>query len=83
MKKVLMPVNQKSIYHSFGDLYEKMMNDEITLEKAEIGGFLLAGMNRTYALELKRAEVEHALKGNTVTTEVRSLESKGFDNTTE
>lgn len=73
------PVNQKSIYHSFGDIYEKLMNDEITPEKAEIAVSALAGMNRTYALEIKRAEVEHSLKGN-MQTEIRTIEIKDFDN---
>lgn len=78
--KTLRPVNQKSIYHSFGDLYEKIMNDEISDAKAEIAVSALAGMNRTYALELKRAEVEHELKGHSQPTEIRIVELKNFDN---
>jgi hypothetical protein len=74
------PVNQKSIYHSFGDLYEKIMNDEISDAKAEIAVQALAGMNRTYALELKRAEVEHELQGNSRPVEIRIVETKNFDN---
>ena len=77
--KTQKPVNQKSIYHSFGDLYEKLMNDEVTLEKAEIAVQALAGMNRTYALEIKRAEVEKMLQGNSVKTEIRIIETKNFD----
>lgn len=80
MSRVLKPVNQKSIYHSFGDLYEKIMNDEITDAKAEIAVQALAGMNRTYALEIKRAEVENLLKGNSEKTEIRTIEVKNFDN---
>lgn len=79
MTRVLKPVNQKSIYHSFGDLYEKIMNDEITDAKAEIAVSALAGMNRTYALEIKRAEVENLLKGNSEKTEIRIIEVKNFD----
>ena len=78
--KTLRPVNQKSIYHSFGDLYEKIMNDEITDAKAEIAVQALAGMNRTYALEIKRAEVEHELQGGSIKTEIRIVETKNFDN---
>jgi hypothetical protein len=78
--KTLQPVNQKSIYHSFGSLYEKIMNDEIEFEKAEVAVQALAGMNRTFALELKRAELEQILKGNMVKTEIRVVETKGFDN---
>lgn len=77
--RVLKPVNQKSIYHSFGDLYEKIMNDEITDAKAEVAVQALAGMNRTYALEIKRAEVENMLKGNSEKTEIRVVEVKNFD----
>jgi hypothetical protein len=80
MTRVLKPVNQKSIYHSFGDLYEKIMNDEITDAKAEVAVQALAGMNRTYALEIKRAEVENMLKGNSEKTEIRIIEVKNFDN---
>ena len=77
--KTQRPVNQKSIYHSFGDLYEKLMNDEIKLDKAEIAVQALAGMNRTYALELKRAEIEHEIQGNSQRTEIRVIEIKNFD----
>jgi len=78
--RTLRPVNQKSVYHSFGDLYEKIMNDEITDAKAEVAVQALAGMNRTFALELKRAEVEHGLQGNSKPTEIRIVETKNFDN---
>jgi hypothetical protein len=77
--KTQRPVNQKSIYHSFGDIYEKLMNDEIPTEKAEIAVSALAGMNRTYALEIKRAEVEHSIKGG-AQAEIRTIEIKDFDN---
>jgi hypothetical protein len=78
--KTMKPVNQKSVYHSFADLYEKVMNDEIKIDKAEIAVSALAGMNRTYALEIKRAEIEHMLKGNAQKTELRIIEIKNFDN---
>ena len=77
--KTQKPVNQKTIYHSYADLYEKVMNDEIPLAKAEIAEKALAGMNRTYALELKRAEVESELKVSTEHTRIRTLELKVFD----
>ena len=79
--KTLRPVNQKSIYHSFGDLYAKIMNDEIADAKAEVAVQALAGMNRTYALEIKRAEVEHELRGRSESNvELRIVETKNFDN---
>jgi hypothetical protein len=77
--KTLRPVNQKSIYHSYGDLYEKIMNDECDIAKAEQAAHALDGMNRTYALEIKRAEVENMLKGNSEKTEIRVVETKNFD----
>ena len=80
MSRVLKPVNQKSVYHSFADAYEKLMNDEITVEKAEVAATLLGGMNRSYALEIKRAEVEHMIKGNSEKTEMRIIEVKNFEN---
>ena len=78
--KTMQPVNQKSVYHSFADLYGKLMNNEITETKAIAGGKLLAGMNHSYALEIKRAEVEHMLKGNSAKIEIRIIEIKNFDN---
>jgi hypothetical protein len=77
--KTLKPVNQKSIYHSYGDLYEKIMNDECDIPKAEQASHCLDGMNRTYALEIKRAEIENMLKGNSEKTEIRIIEIKNFD----
>lgn len=58
--KVSKPTNQKSVYASFANIYEKLMNDEISVEKAEQAGNALNGMNRAYALEIKRAELEKA-----------------------
>lgn len=52
------PINQMSVYHSFALVYEKLMNDEIPVEKAEQASNALNGMNRAYALEIKRAELE-------------------------
>lgn len=77
--KTLKPVNQKSIYHSYADLYEKIMNDEVELDKATIAEKALSGMNKTYALELKRAELENQLKLNSERIKVRTLELKDFD----
>jgi hypothetical protein len=76
--KVLKPVNQKSVYHSFADLYERLINKEIKPDIAEIAVSALAGMNRTFALEIKRAEIEKELNGK---AELRIVESKNFENT--
>jgi hypothetical protein len=60
------------------------MNGEISIEQAEIAGGILSGMNRTFALEIKRAQVDFVLKGGATTVEskaeMRVIEAKGFDN---
>lgn len=65
------PVNQKSVYNSFALVYEKLMNDEISVDKAEQAISALSGMNRTFALELKRSE--------TLNQPVRIIEPKNFE----
>jgi hypothetical protein len=77
--KTLVPVNQKSVYHSAGDLYAKIVNDEISIEKAEQANAALSNMNRTYALEIKRTELERQLKGASERVEIRVVETKNFD----
>lgn len=77
--RTLKPVNQKSIYHSYADLYEKIMNDEIALEKVDMAQKVLSGMNKTYALELQRAAIENELKLASERVRVRTLELKNFD----
>lgn len=77
--RTLKPVNQKSLYQSFASLYEKIMNDEVDVKKAETSIKALNGMNDVYKNELKRAEIEQQLKGNMVKTEIRIIETKGFD----
>ncbi len=69
--RTLKPVNQKSLYHSYADLYEKVMNGEIEVDKAEVAGKALDGMNRAFALEIKRSEVSRE--------SIRVLEIKNFD----
>ena len=78
-KRIQKPVNQKSIYHSFADLYDKLMNDEIPIEKADAAARMLEGMNRTYLNEIKRAAVEHNIHNAMKAIDIRSLELKPFD----
>ena len=68
----LKPTNQKSLYASYAHVYESLMNDAISVEKAEQACNSLNGMNRAYALEIKRAEVEKNAK-------VRIVESTNFE----
>lgn len=69
--KTLKPVNQKSVYASWGDLYVQIMDGDIKPDRAEIAAQALAGMNRTYALEVKRKEVTGE--------PMRVVESKNFE----
>lgn len=69
--KTLKPVNQKSVYASFATLYEKLVNDEITPEKAEQLNASLNGMCRTYNLEIKRADITQQA--------MRNIEEKNFE----
>jgi|JI10StandDraft_1071094.scaffolds.fasta_scaffold06935_17 hypothetical protein len=57
-KKTIRPKNQKEVYSSFSDLYEKIMNDEVSIEKAEVAVQALSGMNRTMAIEIKITELK-------------------------
>jgi hypothetical protein len=78
MKK-LAPVNQKSLYQSAGDLYAMIINEEVAVDRAEQANAALCTMNRAYALEVKRAEIERELKGMAERVEVRIIETKNFD----
>jgi hypothetical protein len=78
--KVQRPVNLKSVFHSAGIVFEKLMNDEITVEKAEQANSSLAQMNRAYANALKHAEVELQIKNTAHRVEIPMVEIKGFDN---
>ena len=65
-ERTLKPVNQKTVYHSAAILFDKIMNDEIPVEKAEQACNALNVMNRTYALEIKRAEFEKSVSLRTI-----------------
>ena len=56
-----------------------IVNDEIAVDRAEQANAALATMNRAYALEVKRAEVEREIKGVNERVEVRIIEVKNFD----
>ena len=58
-KRTQNPINQKSLYFSFADLYSKIMNDEIEIEKAEQALKALSGMNSVYGNEIKRAKMQN------------------------
>lgn len=52
------PSNQKAVYQEFSNLYSMIMNDDIEVEKASQACKALSGMNKTFALELKMAEIK-------------------------
>ncbi len=55
--KVKQPKSQEGLYQAFGTIYEKLMNGEIEVGLADKASKALSGMNRTYALKLKKAEI--------------------------
>lgn len=74
-KRTIQPTNQKAIYHSFTDVFAKLMNGEISVDLGEKAVAALAGANRTFALSLKEAEVEKRATA-------RKVESTSFADTT-
>lgn len=74
MSNFIRPTNQKGVYHNFAMVLEKLENGDITVEKAEAMTNALNGMNRTQALEIKRAEVTKSI--------LRIVEGKNFEDTT-
>jgi len=74
--------NQEDVYNSFSDLYEKIINDKITMDKAENALKALSGMNQTYLLEIKRTELLLRLKETGIEfrdIEIKSLEEKNVE----
>ena len=70
-KKVMKPLNQRAVYASFADLYEKIVNNQIDVDRAESAVQALGGMNRAFALEIKYSELKEL-------TEIRQIEPKVF-----
>lgn len=58
MEKIPKPTSQKSVYHSAAIVFEKLMNGEIEVDKAEAAVKALAVMNTAYANEIKRFKLE-------------------------
>lgn len=72
-EKTLKPVNQKSLYATWSELYRKIMDGEVEDVRAINALAALSGMNRTMAIEVKRAEVTRE--------PIRIVESKNFEET--
>jgi len=79
-KKILnAPVNNKSIFHSMGQLFELVANDDFDLDKAQM---LLAITDRAHTslrIELERTKIQAVI--NATKAEIREIETKGFDDT--
>lgn len=78
-KKLQAPVNNKSIFHSMGQLFEMVANDDLDLEKAQM---LLAITDRAHTslrIELERTKIQALV--NIHKAELREIETKGFDDT--
>lgn len=76
MERVQRPTSQKSVYHSAALVYEKLMNGEIEVEKAETAVKALAVMNTAYANEIKRSKFENkSIRILEIKTELPQVES--------
>jgi hypothetical protein len=51
--KAILPRNQKAVYHSFARVFEAIMNEEITPEKATAACKALSGMNTAFGNEVR------------------------------
>lgn len=54
---MIKPSNQKGVYNNFAIVYQMIMEKTIGVGEAEVAINALSGMNRTFALELKRAQL--------------------------
>jgi len=79
--KTLAPVNQKSLYHSAGDVFAGIMNDEIPSTNKSVDALkALTVMNTAYIAELKREQLELQMKESGHKVELRTIETKNFGN---
>lgn len=77
--KTLRPVNQKSVYQSAGELYQKILDGEIHEQTAVLALKALSIMNKTYGFECKRYELEQVTELNHLSAKMRIVEIKNFD----
>jgi|GEM_PF-3209656 len=68
----LIPPNQKAVYHSYAQLYEKVMNEQISIDRAAIASRCLNGMTKTFLAEIHLAELTKK--------DIRNIEIKSFEN---
>jgi hypothetical protein len=69
-KKYIKPNNQKGLYHTTLLILVDLLNREIEVDRAEVTKDLIGNANRTFALEIKYAELTKQ--------PIRVFESKNF-----
>lgn len=73
MKRIEKPMNQKDLYQSAALVYEKLMNGDLEIEKAEAAIKALTVMNTAYLNEIKRAKLENT---GILVTEIQQINEK-------
>ena len=69
-KKYLRPNNQKALYNTAMIILTDLLNGDLDITKGEVANNLISNANRTFALEIKLAELTKQ--------PVRIVESKNF-----
>jgi hypothetical protein len=69
-KKYLRPNNQKALYNTAMIILTDLLNGDLDVSKGEVANNLISNANRTFALEIKLAELTKQ--------PVRIIESKNF-----
>jgi hypothetical protein len=69
-KKYLRPNNQKALYNTAMIILTDLLNGDLDVTKGEVANNLISNANRTFALEIKLAELTKQ--------PVRIIESKNF-----
>jgi hypothetical protein len=69
-KKYLRPNNQKALYNTAMIILTDLLNGDLDVSKGEVANNLISNANRSFALEIKLAELTKQ--------PVRIIESKNF-----
>lgn len=69
-KKYLRPNNQKALYNTAMIILTDLLNGDLDVSKGEVANNLISNANRSFALEIKLAELTK--------NPIRIIESKNF-----
>jgi hypothetical protein len=69
-KKYLRPNNQKALYNTAMIILTDLLNGDLDVTKGEVANNLISNANRSFALEIKLAELTK--------NPIRIIESKNF-----